>query len=253
MRTPTEYLRLLQSLLPKGPAWNRNENSKLSEFLLAQADEFSRVDSRSEDLLLEKDTRYSSELLIDHEIDLGLPDECSEEGSTITERRRIAHSKLITLGQQNPAYFIELALAYGWTITITEYSPFWCGDGGAGDPCGDQEVIFYWKVTIEYTGGDIIYFVAGSSESGDSLAFIPGTSSLVCMLNKYKPAHTTLIFDYAGPGFDEGFSSGFHSLPSEDEDYLEGGFSKGFNSGFDVYYGGGFSKDGFSTGFERPV
>lgn len=251
MKTPTEYLRLLQSLLPFGRAWNRDDDSNMSKFLLAQADEFSRVDSRSDDLLQERDTRYSSELLIDHEIDLGLPDECSRNGQTISERRLAAHSKLIALGQQNPAYFIELAAAYGWTITITEYTPFWCGLGAMGDMCGRQEVIFYWKVSIAFSG-EVVYFTSGSSEAGDPLTFVPGTSSLICMLKKYKPAHTTLIFDYTGPGFDRGFSSGFDSLPSEEDDYLEGGFDKGFSIGFDVHYGGGFDKNGFGDGFERP-
>lgn len=253
MRIPIEYLHLLQSLLPKGFAWNRNKNSKMSEFLLGQADELSRVDGRSDDLLDERDTRRSSELLIDHEIDLGLPDDCSSSTQTITERRREAHSKLITLGQQNPAYFIELAAAYGWVITITEYRPFWCGVGEAGSSCGEQEAIFYWKVTIEWGGGDIIYFVAGSSEVGDPLSFIPETTALICMLNKYKPAHTILIFDYSGTEYNKAYNSAFDSLPSEEEDYLEGAFWREFGVGFAVRYGGEYSKGEYGGDFRRPA
>jgi uncharacterized protein YmfQ (DUF2313 family) len=254
MRTALEYLRLLQSLLPKGFAWNREEGSGLTEFLHGEAEEFSRVDSRSDDLvLLERDTRFASELLVDHETDLGLPDECSAGNETIQERRRIANTRLITLGQQNPAYFIELAAAYGYTITITEYTPFWCGIGRSGDPCGDQKTIFYWKVTIAYGGENIVYFQSGSSESGDAISYIPGTTSFICMLNKYKPAHTTIIYDYDGPEFDEAFSSAFDALPSSDEDYLEGGFWRGFGQGFDVNYGGDFNTDAFGAGFKLPA
>lgn len=252
-RSAENYLRLLQSLLPRGRAWNREEDSNLTEFLYGEAEEFARVEERSNSLLQERDTRKTSELLVDHENDLGLPDECSDPDATIQERRFIAHTKLITLGGQNPQYFIDLAEAYGWTITITEYSPFWCGIHGCGDPCGDQWVIFYWNVTINFGGGEIIYFTCGSSECGDPLAYIPGTSSLICMLNKYKPAHTVLTFDYDGPGFDTGFDSGFDSMPSGNEDYLTGGFSKGFSLGFDVCLGGGFSKDGFDSGFDVPA
>lgn len=252
MRIPVEYLRLLQSLLPKGKAWNRDESSVLTEFLYGEAEELSRVDKRSDDLLQERDTRYASELLVDHELDLGLPDECSESSLTITERRRAAHSKLIAQGQQSPSYFIELAAAYGWTIIITEYTPFWCGIGMAGDPCGDQEVIFYWKVSIYYDGGESVYFICGSSESGDPLLFIPGLTSLICMLKKYKPAHTTLIFDYIGPEFDRAFNSSFDSLPSEEGDYLEGAFWRGFGRGFDVHYGGEFDSNAFDENFRQP-
>ena len=254
MKTSTHYLRLLQSLLPQGAAWNKEEGSSLSEFLFGQAEEFSRVDGRSDDLLVEKDTRYSSELLIDHEIDLGLPGECSPESQTIAERRLAAHTKLITLGQQNPAYFIELAAAYGWMITINEFSPMWCGVGVAGDMCGDQDVIFYWEVVIFYTGDDIIYFTAGSSEAGDALSFLPAASSLICMLNKYKPAHTTIIYSRSGFAFDSAFSTDFNSLSFayDEETYLTGPFDQSFSQAFDTHLGGAFDFDSFGGAFNKP-
>ncbi len=250
----TNYLRLLQALLPRGRAWNRDEGSTLTEVLQAQADELARIDGRSENLLNERDTRRTSELLIEHENDLGLPDDCSEEGETIAERRLVAHAKLIALGQQNPAYFIELADALGWAITVTEYTPFWCGVGGSGDPCGDQETIFYWKVTISYSGETIIYFRSGASSSGDYLLIAAFTSALLCRLNKYKPGHTTLIFDYDGPEFDRAYSVAFDSMPSGAEEYLEGAFWREFGAGFDVHYGGEFDRNAFSiSDFRRPA
>jgi len=255
-RSATDYLRLLQSLLPRGKAWNREEGSVLTEFLHGNAEEFARVDLRSADLLIERDARYTSELLIDHEIDLGLPDECSPENQTIQERRRAAHSKLIALGQQNPAYFIELAAAYGWTITVTEYSPFWCGIMGAGDPCGDQWVIFYWKITLLYgsgVGGEIVYFLCGGSECGDLLAYLPGANAMLCHFNKYKPAHTVLIFDYDGPEYGYGFNSAFDSMPSSIENYLRGAFGQEFGLGVDVHLGGGFAYTEFAVDFRKPA
>jgi len=252
-KTVIDYLRELQSLLPKGKAWTRDEGSTSAEFLHGDAEEFAHVDERSDDLLQERDTRYTSELLIDHENDLGLPDECSPEGETIQERRLAVHSKLIALGQQNPAYFIELATAFGWTITITEYSPFWCGVMGSGEPCGDQETIFYWKITITIGSGNIVYFLSGSSESGDPLSYLPGTESMICTFNKLKPGHTVLIYDFDGPEYGIGFGPGFDSLPSETESHLEGCFSQGFGLGFNVNLGGGFNADGFGIGFKQPA
>ncbi len=250
-RTALNYRALLQSLLPKGRAWNRDKGSVLTEFLYGQAEEFARVDGRSLDLLSERDTRISSELLVDHEKDLGLPDSCSEADETIQERRLSAHARLIALGQQSPAYFIELALAAGWTITITEFSPFWCGVGASGDECGDQTNIFHWKVTITVNTG-VIYFICGSSQSGDPLQFIPGTESLMCILNKYKPGHTVLTFDVDGIEFGIGYNSAFDSVPSGAESYLVGAFGRGFGSGFDVYWGGAFAAIEFGPGYKRP-
>jgi len=253
IRSATDYLRLLQSLLPRGKAWNREEGAVLTEFLYGQAGEFARVDTRSNVLLTERDAQYASELLIDHEIDLGLPDECSPETQTIQERRLAAHSKLIALGGQNPTYFIELAAAYGWTVTVTEYSPFWCGVMGAGDPCGDAWVIFYWKITISYGGlGEIIYFICEGSECGDLLSYISGAESMLCQFNKYKPAHTVLIFDYDGPEFDLAFSSAFDAFVSGSIEYLEGPFSQGFSLGFDVCLGGSFDFHAFGISFKKP-
>ncbi len=251
IRTPSDYLRLLQSLLPKGTAWNRNEGSALTQFLYGQAEEFARVDNRSGELLNERDTRISSELLVDHETDLGLPDDCSPEGETIQERRLAAHARLIALGQQTPQYFIDVAAAAGWTISITEYTPFWCGIGVCGDPIGDQDNIFHWKITITVSE-EIIYFLCGSSQCGDPLQLIKGTDSIICTLTKLKPAHTILTFDVDGPEFSIGYSSGFDSIPSEETGHLEGAYSKGFGLGFDVNYGGGFNKDAFGIGYKQP-
>ncbi len=255
-RSAISYLRMLQSLLPHGRAWNRDEGSVLTEFLYGEAEEFARIDQRADDLLLERDTRYATELLVDHETDLGLPDDCSPETQTIQERRNAAHSKLIALGQQNPAYFIELAAAYGWTITITEYRPCWCGVGVCGEACGDQWVIFYWKVTIEFDpagGGLIVYALSGSSESGDWISYIPGIEEMICSFNKYKPAHTVLTFGYDGPEFDEAFSSAFDAMPAGSETYLEGEFWREFSSAFDVHYGGEYFTNEFSGDFRKPA
>lgn len=252
MRTPLEYLRLLQSLLPRGRAWNREEGSTLTEVLYGKADELSRVDSRSEDLLQERDTRYASELLTDHETDLGLPDDCEQLGETIQERRNIAHTQLITLGGQDKAYFITLAAALGFTIAITEYTPFWCGLGASGSACGDQSNIFYWDVIISVDIAPEIYFICGSSQCGDPLIKTSVYDGLICRLTKLKPAHTEVRFEFDGAAFDTGFDTGFKSLPSESESYLEGGFTQGFSLGFDVRLGGGFDK-GFAPGFDQSA
>ena len=251
-RSALEYLRLFQSLLPSGPAWNKDEDSVLTEFLYGQAEEFARIEGRAQDLLQERDTRYASELLVDHEIDLGLPDECSGSDETIQERRLAAYSRLIALGGQNPAYFIEIAEAYGWTVAITEYSPFICGVHVAGDECGNSENFFYWKVTVTIGGGNIIYFAAGESECGDYLSYLPGTDGMVCTFNKYKPAHTTLLWEFDGPEFGYGFSSAFDSLPASTDDNLYGAFSQEFGLGIDVHHGGGFDSDAFSSEFRSP-
>ena len=252
-RVASQYLKLLQSLLPKGYAWNRDEDSDIGQFLYGEAGEFARVEGRAYDLLQERDTRYASELLIDHETDLGLPDECSPDGQTIQERRLAAHTKLISLGGQNPAYFIELAEAYGWEVTIEEFSPFICGAHGAYDRCGESLSIFWWSVTITIGGGNLIHFLCGSSECGDSLGFLGDVDSMICIFNKYKPAHTSLVWGFNGPEFNIEFDSAFDAMPASIGSYLDGAFSYAFGLGFDVNLGGGFSADSFTDAFRKPA
>lgn len=238
MADSTKYLRLLQSLLPKGPAWNRDEDSGLTQFLYALADELARVEERSKELLVESDVRYSTELLIDHERDLSLPDECTPESQTIAERRLAAYGKLVSLGGQTPAYFIELAASYGYTITIDE-------DTGLGP--------FYWRVTIDIADPVIIYFTCGSSSCGDLLSAISETDELICIFNRYKPAHTSLLFDYDGPEYDRNFGPAFDALISSQSSYLDGEFGRDFGVDFDVAYGGSFDFVEFDTSFRRPA
>ena len=120
MKSAAEYRELLKSLLPKGSAWTRSTSSFLHEVMYGLAGEFSRIDGRSEDLLVERSTLTTSELISDHETDLGIPDDCSILAETLDERRQYANAKLIAYGRQNPAYFIELAAALGYSCTITE-------------------------------------------------------------------------------------------------------------------------------------
>jgi len=246
-----DYFKMLQALLPRGSAWNRDPDSVLSELLRGMGDELNRLDSRSNDLKVERDTRTTSELLTNHENDLGLPDECSQSEETIQERRNLAHSKLIARGQQDKGYFISLAAALGFTVDIVEFTPFWSGLGASGDECGDQTNIFYWLVQIEGSG-EIIEFISGSSQSGDSLKRIPGIEALTCMIKKYKPAHTSVNFEFVGPEFSSAFNEAFDSMPSELG--LTGSFNGlQFSSAFDRREGGAFSFREFNNDFNKPV
>lgn len=248
-RSATEYTKLLQSLLPRGRVWTRDWGSVLKQVLHGQSDELSRVDGRSEDLVFERDTRNTNELLTDWERDLGLPDECSQDGATVSERRKEVNAKFTQKGRQDKQYFVDIALALGWTITITEYTPFICGVGVSGEFCGDSEVIFQWTINVNATE-TTIFFTSGSSESGDPLSELAGVETLICTMNRLKPAHTQLFFQFFGPGFSKGFNSGFDSIPSDIIENLTGGFGKGFSDGFPVAHGGGFSNS-FSLGFSK--
>lgn len=223
------YARLLTALLPRGRAW-RSDDPIRQELLQGEGVELARVDARIADLLVERDTRTTTELVSEHELDYGI---VSDELLVLSDRRRTLLAKLRAMGGLCPQYYIDLAAALGWTITITQYTPAWCGIAGAGDSCGDQAVIFYWRVNIlgsspnlsglPFADGSV--FADGTYSAGSQADY----SAFQALLEKYKPAHTVVLFDLLGYGFSNGFSAGFNAMPPLP---LIGGFSTGFSSGF---------------------
>ncbi len=250
------YRQMLMNLLPRGRAWSRSPDSILYKLMHAFSAELSRVDGRNDDLKVERDTRFTTELLPDHEKDLGLPDECTALAETITERRSIANSKLTTDTGLNAQTYIDIAADLGYTITITYFTPCWCGVAVCGDPVGDQDKMFYWKVNVYIPPEDDdfwVYFTCGSSECGDYLIYVSFLSVLECVLNTYKPAWTQIIMDYFGPGYSRGYSSGYNSILVGDSTWLEGGYSRGYSSGYNTYLGGGGYSRGYSSGYSKQL
>ena len=222
-------------MLPKGAAWQRELGNTYNELLRGLATEPSRVDEQIQTMINNMVVKNADELMPEWEADLGLPDDCTSFAtSSLADRQTAAFSKLTQLGGNNPAYFIALAETLGYTITIDEYKPFWCGIGAMGDSCGGQDNIFYWGVNVLY---DI--------NQPDKIG-----AEIECLFNTIKPAHTIVNVGLVGPEFDNAFSDAFNAMPAAE--LTQGAFSPEFGEGFDVYYGGGFDYNAFSDDFNKP-
>lgn len=259
-RTAEQYRQLLDSLLPKGKIWNREKTSVLQRLLYGLADELSRIEGRTFDLITEKDVRTTEELITEHEEDYGLPKSGEELANTLADRRNDLHAALLTVGQQYKEYFIDIAAAAGYTITIEEFTPAWSGVAMAGDACGDQVNIFYWKVWIDLDSVTYSYEV--------------NISKLITKISSIKPGHSHLLFEFYGAEFSRAFSRAFDSIPHYDNSWPDGEFNRDFSNAFanafdydgknyigafnqafsiatDRYSGGSFS-DSFGIAFLRP-
>lgn len=125
--TATDYISLLQNLLPRGVAWSRSPKAVLTKLLSACAEELARVD-RAAHLLPEEVTPSTTiNGLNDWERVLALPDVCLPAGSTMQERRDAVLGKLRDLGRQDLGYWYELVETLGYEITIEEHWPALCG------------------------------------------------------------------------------------------------------------------------------
>jgi uncharacterized protein YmfQ (DUF2313 family) len=218
-RSGDDYAQALADLLPYGQAWPRWPESVLMRAVRGLAQTFGFVDARAADLLeRESDPRYTIELLPDWERNWGLPDPCFRSALSIDQRHQLLLFKMTLLGGQSRDFFIGMAAWLGYTIDITEYAPFMAGVSQAGDThgminwndtpgrhpevldyrwyIGPPEQRFYW--TVHVRNAPLTWFRAGSGQAGVNHHLEIGyATDLECLLRRWKPAHTDIVFDYS--------------------------------------------------------
>lgn len=192
--TPDDYAQLLKNLLPSGLAFIREPGTNLEQLLLGLAVEFSRTEERADQLAIEVNPLGSIELLPDWERATGLPDKCSGElETTIQGRRNAVIAKLSSTGGQSRQYFIDVAAALGYTITITEFNPFRVGISAVGDALTNGPWQYAWQINAPET--TLVEFRVGLSAVGEALRTW-GNDTLECKIRQLAPAHTVPIFSY---------------------------------------------------------
>jgi uncharacterized protein YmfQ (DUF2313 family) len=235
-RSGDDYGDAFLSLLPQGQAWPKYPGTTLDLACRGLAEYWGYVDGRAADLLeTESDPRKTVELLPDWERNWGLPDPCYEAPVGIAARQLALVMRMTMQGGQSREFFIEVAAMIGYTITITEYRVFVVGLDGCGDcrvygdgsdpmynewgqpiknPIGENVALdelsewpnygigppenrFYWTVHVHQAS--LNWFRCSKSECGVDPHLRIGTAAdLECILNRWKPAHTQIIFDYSG-------------------------------------------------------
>lgn len=191
--TGADYLQHLQALLPQGPAWPRDPEAVLTLLLDAWAQEFARIDARSEQLIAETDPRTTAELLYDWERVAGLPSACMAGiAQTTAERRGALHAKLTRLGGQSRQFFIDLAAALGYTVTISEFRPYTV-TSAVNMPLNSELWRFVWQVNAPLN--TIRSFDMRSAVNDPLRSW--GNQLLECVISQLKPAHTKVLFAYS--------------------------------------------------------
>jgi uncharacterized protein YmfQ (DUF2313 family) len=218
MRTDTNYQDLLYSLMPKGRLWTRDRTSNLAKLLYAFGGELARVDTRALDLIDERSPLKTTELIEEFEEDYDITDPYE----SITKRREEIYAKEISTGSQHKGYYEGIAEALGYTVYIHENTPAWVGIAGAGDPCGDQDQLFKWIVYI---------YLDGLTESEDI-----NISKLISEINRVKPAHTHVFFNFYEIEFGRGFDMAFDRCPHYDNSWPDGEYSRDFSNAFTNAY-----------------
>jgi uncharacterized protein YmfQ (DUF2313 family) len=170
-----DYAAAMANLLPRGRAWPRDPDTNLMRLMGALAPTYQRNGATAAALVADIFPRTTTALIPEWEETLGLPDPCSPLNPTTEQRRAAILAKFIASGGQSAPYFISVAAALGYTITVTNYSPQ------------------TWAIGAGQT--TVSYFAVGQSTVGDPLASW-GNAILECRLKQIKPAHTILLFQY---------------------------------------------------------
>ncbi|MGY8661759.1 putative phage tail protein [Bradyrhizobium sp. UFLA05-109] len=235
-RAGSDYRDAFLELLPQGQAWPKHSiDSVLWQACDGLNNYWGYVDGRAADLLeTESDPRKTVELLPDWERNWGLPDPCYSAPQTIAQCHAALVARMTLYGSQSREFYISFAAFLGYTITITEYRPFMVGIDACGDnrvygdgtfmqdawgrpilnpngtPVADGELSewpnyglgppenrYYWTVHVHQA--DLHWFRCASGQCGvDPHLRIGRAQDLECILDRWKPAHTEIVYDYSG-------------------------------------------------------
>lgn len=189
-----DYTSALRGLLPTGLVWPRKSDGVQSAVLRALAQSYQKSDDSALALLEGAFPATATIMLTDWEKTLDLPDDCAiGENDSIAIRQKAILSKLFSTGGQSANYFIGVAKALGYDITIEVCRQARAGMSVCGDPLNGEDWPSTWLVTAPQT--TMTYAQAGQSYAGDPLRSW-GNKRLECRLSKLAPSHTIVKFGY---------------------------------------------------------
>lgn len=190
--TDADFLAGFQALLPTGPIWPREPDAAQTQTLLALVKGYTRNAARANNLLIDAFPVAPVELLPDWEATLGLPDPCAGTAPTIQVRQQQVNARFIAAGGQSVAYFVQVAAALGYTITITQFAPSRFGRP-FGLAFGGVAWAHAWQINAPtFT---IERFSFGHDAFGEPFSSWDN-NVLQCELQRLAPAQTALIFSY---------------------------------------------------------
>jgi uncharacterized protein YmfQ (DUF2313 family) len=170
-----QYVSALQSLLPRGAAWPRDDDAVLSQVINGLAPVFNRTDLASQNLLDDAFPGTADDFIPEWQSTLDFSAIFGTGGFTQAQKDAQIVATLADSGGQSIAYYQAYAKLLGYDITI------WCGDTGYSVDSGvDQPMI------------------SSTSPNTFQVNVAAGTDTtvLAAMMYAFKPAHTVYYFNF---------------------------------------------------------
>jgi len=186
-----KHAEVLQGLLP--PAAVDPKGAAMAVELAADGATLDAAMWSAGEVLVEADPRSTVPMLADWERVYGLPGACfTFAEQSIAARRSALLGRVRAVGGQSMAFFIALAAALGYSITITEWHPF-TTEMDTESIVTDERWAFYWQVNSE-----LVTMREETTEDDSEMPLAEwGNELLECAINHLKPAHTGVIFSYS--------------------------------------------------------
>jgi uncharacterized protein YmfQ (DUF2313 family) len=172
-----DYLAAMMSLGHRGRAWPIEPGTVRSAVMIGLAQSYVRSGVRAVNLIYDASPATTNELLPEWEKSLGLPDPCTVADPSTAQRKAAVLAKFIATGGQSTEYFIAVALALGYVITITELA-------ASG---------YAWQINAPSI--TVSYLELGIGVCGDYF-WTTDNTELECRIRAIMPAHTVLTFNY---------------------------------------------------------
>lgn len=172
--TNADFLAALQKLMPPGRVWPRDPAAVQTAFLSGLAPSFQRSAAAANQLLADAFPATANGIpLPNWEATLGLPDPCAGPAPSLPQRQAQVLARFVGLGGSSVPFFTQYAATLGYTITITEYTPYTVKSPVNAPMCGPQWA-HAWLVNAP----------AGSN------------TVLQCEFETLAPAHTVVGFNF---------------------------------------------------------
>lgn len=176
MYSAADYADAARASMPRGKVWPDDPDSVQGQILSALGPTFARADAAGMAILAGSLPGSNlSGFLPEWEATLNLPDPCAGMSPTFQQRFDQVRARFIAGGGQSRTRYIEIAAALGFTITLTNYSPFRAGQSAVGQPLSSDAWTFVLGITVVANTGGF------------------STDLLLCELNAIKRATTTFI------------------------------------------------------------
>lgn len=195
IRAASDYYAQLVALLPPGPAWDVEQQPELRDVLLGTAQELAREDLRLSDLFNEMFPDTVRELVPDWERVMDLPDPCLGENPAFEDRQLAVRRRLVEVGGQSRAFFIQLAISQGYPeASITERRAPRFGRSRFGRAhFGTWSAQFMW--TLNTGPRRRLGRRFGASFWGERFGMNPN-GALECVIRRAAPAHALEFINY---------------------------------------------------------